>query len=92
MPIQDQISTCSKQYRRWKELALGAENMPELKMCLKKAMFWMELQTAFVALWSVEQTRGDDPEIRRKLILAKSNLSKRLADYAQEVLNEINGS
>jgi hypothetical protein len=64
--------------------------MPELKMCLNKAMFWMELQTAFVALWSVEQIRGDDPEVKHKLIKAKSNLSKRLADYAEQVLDEIN--
>jgi hypothetical protein len=60
-------------------------------MCLEKAMFWMELQSAFVALWGIENTRGDDPEIKRKLITAKSNLSKRLADYAEEVLDEING-
>lgn len=91
MVIKDQIATCSRQYARWKELALDAQTMPELKMCLKKAIFWMELQTAFVALWSVEQARGNDPQVKRKLILAKSNLSKRLANYAQEVLDEING-
>ena len=88
--IQEQLSTCSKQYRRWKDLALKAKTMQELKICLKKAMFWMELQTAFMALWSVEQTRGDDPEVKQNLITAKSNLSRRLADYAQEVLDEIN--
>jgi len=92
MAIQDQIATCSRQYTRWKELALDAKTMPELQMCLKKAMFWMELQTAFVALWSVEQARGNDPEVREKIIMAKSNLSKKLADYAQEVLDEINRS
>ncbi len=92
MAVQDQIATCSRQYARWKELALKAQTMPELKMYLKKAMFWMELQSAFVALWSVEQIKGNDPEVKRKLIIAKSNLSKKLADYAQKVLSEINNS
>jgi hypothetical protein len=87
--VKEQIATCSKQYSKWKELALDAESMPELKMCLRKAMFWMELQTAFVALWSVEQVRGGDPAVKKKLIMAKSNLSKRLADYAEDVLREI---
>ena len=71
-------------------MALESDSMTELKACLKKAMFWMELQTAFVTLWSVEQIRGEEPEIKRRLILAKSNLSKKLADYAQDVLDEIN--
>lgn len=90
MAIKDQIATCSRQYSRWKQLTLDAQTMPELKTCLKKAMFWMELQTAFVTLWSVEHVRGNDPEVKNKLIIAKSNLSKRLANYAEEVLNEIN--
>ena len=90
MGVKEQMATCSRQYTKWKELALEADTMPELKMCLKKAMFWMELHTAFVALWSIEQTRGEDPEVKNRLIMAKSNLSKRLADYAQDILNEIN--
>jgi phage-related protein len=90
MSIRHQLETCAKQYSIWKELALKAKTMEELKMCLKKAIFWMELQTAFVTLWSVEQVRGDEPEVRQNIITAKSNLSKRLADYAEEVLNEIN--
>lgn len=91
MPIEQQIALCSKQYSKWKGLALAAQALPEVKECLEKAMFWMELQTAFVALWSVEQARGNDPAVRRNLIIAKSNLSKKLADYAEKSLNEING-
>lgn len=90
MGVKEQMATCSRQYTRWKQLAFEAETIPELKRCLSKAMFWMELHTAFMTLWSVEQIKGDDPEVKDKLILAKTNLSKKLADYAQNVLDEIN--
>lgn len=90
MPIETQIATCSGQYSKWKRLALDAQSLPEVKECLNKALFWLELQTAFVALWNIEQTRGQDPTVKRQLIVAKTNLSKRLADYAQKTLDEIN--
>jgi hypothetical protein len=91
MTIQKQIETCSEQYKRWKVLALDAESIAEVKRCLEKAMFWMELQTAFVALWSVETSSGSDPRVKHKLMLAKSNLSRKLADYAEKTLKEIDG-
>jgi hypothetical protein len=89
MTIEKQIQTCSDQYKRWKELALGADSIAEVKRCLEKALFWMELQTAFVALWSVETSSGSDPSVRRRLVVAKSNLSKKLADYAEQTLKEM---
>lgn len=92
MAIGNQIATCSEQYSRWKRMALDAKTLTAVKECLDKALFWLELQTAFVALWSVEQTRGKDPTVKRKLIFAKANLSKRLADYAQKTLEEIGWS
>jgi len=90
MPIYEQIATCAEQYSRWKRLALDAQTLPAMKECLEKAMFWMELQSSFVALWSVERTMGNDPSAKRKLIVAKSNLSRKLADYAQKTLDELN--
>lgn len=89
MTIETQLTTCSEQYSRWKKMALDAQTLPEMKECLGKALFWMELQTAFVTLWSIEQTRGQDPTVKRQLIIAKTNLSKKLADYAQKTLEEI---
>lgn len=90
MTIGTQMSTCAGQYSKWKKMALDAQTLPEVKECLNKALFWLELQTAFVALWSVEQIRGKDPAVKRQLISAKTNLTKRLADYAQKTLDEIN--
>jgi len=89
MPIHEQIATCAEQYGRWKRLALDAQTLPAMKECLGKALFWLELQNSFVALWSVERTMGDDPSVKRKLIFAKTNLSRKLADYAQKTLDEL---
>jgi hypothetical protein len=89
MPIETQMATCTEQYSRWKRLALDAQSLPEVKEYLNKALFWLELQTAFVALWSIEQNRGKDPVVKHQLIIAKTNLSRKLADYAQKTLDEI---
>lgn len=88
MPIEQQISLCSKQYNKWKQLALASQSLSEVKRCLEKALFWLELQTAFVALWSVERARGSNPVVKRRLITAKTNLSKKLADYADKIIKE----
>jgi len=89
MTTETQIATCSEQYKRWKQLTMQANTVADIKKCLGKALFWMELQTAFMTLWNVEKTKGDDPAVKRQLIVAKTNLSRRLADYAQETWNEI---
>lgn len=84
------MATCAEQYSKWKRMALNARTVEEVKEYLGKALFWLELQTAFVALWSIENARGKDPVVKRQLIVAKTNLSKRLADYAEKTLEELN--
>lgn len=90
MNLQSQIATCSYHYQKWKNIALSTVDPKEAKRCMEKAFFWLELQAAFIALFAVEQTKGKDPKVKRQLIVAKTNLSKRLADYASEILNEFN--
>ena len=90
MMIQDQIEKCSSHYQKWRDLALNSLDPKESKRCMEKAFFWVELQTAFITLFTIEQTKGKDPMVKRKILMAKANLSRRLADYAQETLNEIN--
>jgi len=90
MTLQNQISTCSFHYQKWKNLALSTVDPKEANRCMKKAFFWLELQSAFIALFAIEQAKGNDPKIKRQLIIAKTNLSKRLAEYANEILNELN--
>lgn len=90
MSIRNQVSTCSEQYSKWKKLAMDADTVSGVKECLNKALFWMELQTAFVTLWSIEKTNVNNSAAKTALIKAKTNLSKKLADYAQKTLEELN--
>jgi len=92
MTLESQLELCAYHYKKWKQKALEAveaKDLPGGKKALERAFFWLELHSAFVALHAVEQMRGKDPKVRNKLLIAKTNLSKKLADYANEVLNEI---
>jgi hypothetical protein len=89
MPIESQIEMCTEHYQKWKDQALGTRDSIEARKAMERAFFWLELQTAFIALHSVEQVKGQDREVKRKLIVAKANLSKKLADYAKKILDEI---
>ncbi|MEM5766533.1 MAG: hypothetical protein QW423_02795 [Candidatus Aenigmatarchaeota archaeon] len=91
MDIGEEILLCSENYEKWKALALSAQNKQESKKFFEKAFFWLELQSAFITLFAAEQAKGRDPIFKRKLILAKARLSKKLAEYAENVLNEIRG-
>lgn len=90
MPLQEQMSLCSQHYQKWKSLALSTNNLEESRKCLEKAFFWLELQSAFIALFAIEKTGGNDPKTELKLITAKASLSKRLAEYAKEIIDELN--
>ena len=92
MSLGQQISLCSEHYERWKNYALSATSTEESRKALKRAFFWLEVQSAFIILHAVDQTEGNDPQTKEKLIIAKANLSKRLADYAEEILSELDGS
>ncbi|HLC39585.1 MAG TPA: hypothetical protein VJJ76_01755 [archaeon] len=89
MTLESQLELCTYHYKKWKQRALEAKDLPEGKKALEHAFFWLELHSAFVALHAVEQTNGKDAKIRNKLLIAKTNLSRKLADYANEVLDEI---
>ncbi len=88
MNLKDQLELCNYYYKKWKDLAISSNNLEEVKKFMKKAFFWLELQSAYLSLWAVENLKGNKPEVRRKIIIAKANLAKKLADYAKEILNE----
>lgn len=90
MPIQEQIELCTTHYQKWKSLALSVRSTGESKVALERAFFWLELQTAFITLFTMEKLQGNSPEVKLRIIAAKANLSKRLADYADSILNELN--
>ena len=89
MSFEDQLEICSFHYNKWKNAALAASDKEEVRKNLEKAFFWLELQTAFIALNSVEKYQAKDPKVKNKLLIAKTNLSKKLTNYANEILNEI---
>jgi hypothetical protein len=61
----------------------------EAKKAMERAFFWLELQSAFITLRAVELTAGNDEEKREKILTAKAKLSRRLIEYAKEILNEL---
>jgi hypothetical protein len=88
MIIQHQIDLCSRQYRKWKEIALKANSITSIKKSMERALFWLELQSAFLALWYIEQN-AKDAEIKKKILFAKVNLAKKLTEYAAGILKEL---
>ena len=87
MSIQQQMTVCAEHYTKWKGLALASDG-DRARRAMERAFFWLELQTAFIALHALEQSRNDI-KTKKKLIIAKANLSKKLAEYAGETLKEI---
>jgi hypothetical protein len=64
--------------------------MQESQRYLDKAFFWLELQTAFITLFAAEQTNGSNPGVKRKIFTAKANLTRKLANYCDQTLKELN--
>ena len=89
MSMETQITTCNEHYQMWKDKALFTNDISEARKAVERAFFWMELRSAFLFLMAVEKTNGNDSETKEKLIKAKINLSRKLSEYAQELLNEL---
>ena len=89
MPIETQIATCSEHYQMWKDKALFTNDINQARKAVERAFFWMELRSAFLFLLTIEKTKGNDSEVKSKLITAKINLSKKLTEYLREMINEL---
>ncbi|MEM5870202.1 MAG: hypothetical protein QXR09_03510 [Candidatus Aenigmatarchaeota archaeon] len=90
MKFGEEISICSQNYEKWKALALSSKSIEESKKYMQKAFFWLELHSAFLLLAAAEETKGKDPTFKQKLILAKARLSKKLSEYAEKLINDLN--
>jgi len=90
MALESQVAMCSQHYQKWKGMALAATDMQEAQRCLDKAFFWLELQTAFITLFAAEKANGKNPEVEQKIFAAKANLTRKLANYCDETLRELN--
>ena len=89
MSLETQIATCTEHYDMWKNKTLFTNDIYEAKKALERAFFWMELRSAFLFLLAVEKTKGNDSEIKSKLITAKINLSKKLTEHLREMINHL---
>ena len=89
MTIDTQIATCTEHYQMWKDKALFTNDIYKAKKAVERAFFWMELRSAFLFLLAIEKTKGNDSEVKSKLITAKLNLSIKLTDYMKEMINEL---
>jgi len=88
MNLQEKLELCSTYYKKWKEKALSSQNLEQSKNAMQKAFFWLEMHSAFLALEAMKQKSS--PENLKKIILAKTNLSKKLIEYSEKILEEIN--
>lgn len=89
MQPREIIKTCSAHYQTWKNEALRAQTREEMKKFLDKAFFWLELQNNLLILWTIENTMGNDPNIKKKVEKAQMNVNKKITEYASEVLKEL---
>ena len=89
MQPRDIIKTCSTHYQTWKNEALRAQTREEIKRFLDKAFFWLELQNNLLILWTIENTMGNDPNIKEKVEKAQMNVNKKITQYASEVLKDL---
>jgi len=89
MQPRDIIKTCSTHYQTWKNEALRAQTREEMKRFLDKAFFWLELQNNLLILWTIENTMGNDPNIKEKVEKAQMNVNKKITQYASEVLKDL---
>ena len=89
MNPRDIIKTCSTHYQTWKNEALRAQTREEMGRFLDKAFFWLELQSNLLMLWTIENTMGNDPGIKKKIEKAQMNVNKKITQYASEVLKDL---
>lgn len=88
MNLQRHISMCTRHHAKWKRMVDFARSEEDRKKYTERAIFWLEMQTALVSLWAVEQ-KAEDSEARRKLVEAKSNLFVKLASYGRDIADEM---
>jgi hypothetical protein len=89
MNLKEKLELCSKNYKRWRNRVFSAQDLNEAKRAAEKAFFWLELSSAFIWLWNIERLKGNNPKTLEKIVIAKTNLSKKLVEYMEKILEEI---
>ena len=84
----EKLQICSENYKKWKNVALNASDLREVRKAASRAFFWLELHSAFLFLDLVEKTKKNDENLQLKVLKAKSIICKKLADYAEKLLKD----
>jgi len=83
------VDICSANYNFWKEKALKENDPIERKKAMEKAFFWLEAQSSMLTLWAIENIHKDNPEMLKKVEKARTQLNKKLLEYAENILKEL---
>jgi len=83
------IDTCSSHYEYWKKEVLNASDSVSRKKAMERAFFWLEAQSSLLILWTIENMNENNSETQQKIFDAKTNLSRKLIDYAEDILKEL---
>jgi hypothetical protein len=89
MQPREIIKTCTTHYESWRNEALRAQTREEMKKFMDKAFFWIELQSNLLILWTIDNTMGNDPSVKKKVEKAQMNVNKKITQYASEVLKDL---
>lgn len=92
MQPKEIINICTRNYQTWKDEALKAQTKEEMKKYMDKAFFWLELQSNLLILWTIENTMGNNPELKKKVERAQMNVNRKITKYASELLKELGDS
>ena len=84
------VDICSPHYIEWKEKALNSETNQEMKDCLNRAFFWLELQNNLLILWTIENTNSNDPVVKKQVLKAKENINQKIAEYTDDLVKKFN--
>jgi len=85
---QEIIRICNSHYNYWKKRALNSDDPVERVKAMEKAFFWLETQSSMLIVWAIENSNGNNEKMLRNIVKAKVNISKKLMDYAEQILRE----
>lgn len=85
----NELEFCTEKYKKWRAIALTSENLEEAKRAAEKAFFWLELYSAYLAVFAMEKFGKKDIKSKNKIFLARIKICKKLNEYSRQMLNEL---
>lgn len=76
-------------YKKWKNRALAETKLAQKQKAIERALFWGEMLTSFAVIKSLEEISKTNKQAKKVLLKTKLAVSKRLREYSQKLLNEL---